>query len=241
LVRKQPATLAPVINLSKNKNDSEVSTTGGFIGTSSFNLPYSVIKPKETTTKRKVKHFSAFLSTDPEWQFEDEYDPLWPNDYEKALRELRDRRDKEAEEEESKRKILDERLVNNHQHSFCNLKYIVVIIGKKRKGTLVLHRHQVLLPVELEWKLLRHLRLLLLHPNHQMKPADLVTQADSRLQPPRLVVHLQRPGLWPNMDTKKDKVWERRSKEWQRLYRYEFEELLLISRELGDNLRVLNL
>lgn len=47
---------------------------------------------------------SAYLSSDPDWQWENEYDPMFPNEYDKALKELRERRDKEAEEDEEKRK-----------------------------------------------------------------------------------------------------------------------------------------
>lgn len=33
----------------------------------------------------------------------DEYDPLWPNEYEKVVKELRDNRDRESEKEEKRR------------------------------------------------------------------------------------------------------------------------------------------
>jgi hypothetical protein len=75
---------------------------------SSFILPYSV-----TTVSKKARGGGAglksafsscsFIAVDPEWQFDNEYDPYFPNEYEKALKELRERRDREAEEEEVKR------------------------------------------------------------------------------------------------------------------------------------------
>ncbi|XP_063888356.1 splicing factor 45-like isoform X1 [Scylla paramamosain] len=37
-------------------------------------------------------------SSDPEWRFINEYDPLWPNDYEKVVKDMRERRDREEEE-----------------------------------------------------------------------------------------------------------------------------------------------
>ncbi|XP_050729848.1 splicing factor 45-like [Eriocheir sinensis] len=37
-------------------------------------------------------------SSDPEWRFVNEYDPLWPNDYEKVVKDMRERRDREEEE-----------------------------------------------------------------------------------------------------------------------------------------------
>ncbi|KAK8753272.1 hypothetical protein OTU49_003650 [Cherax quadricarinatus] len=37
-------------------------------------------------------------SSDPEWKFINEYDPIWPNDYEKVVKEMREKRDREEEE-----------------------------------------------------------------------------------------------------------------------------------------------
>ncbi|XP_068209626.1 splicing factor 45 isoform X4 [Palaemon carinicauda] len=46
-------------------------------------------------------------SSDPEWKFLNEYDPLWPNDYEKVVKDMRERRDRE--EEEKRKKERDDR------------------------------------------------------------------------------------------------------------------------------------
>jgi splicing factor 45 len=71
-----------------------------------FILPYSVsISSKRGGGGGRHNRLSSYLSVDPDWQFENEYDPMFPNDYDKALKELRDRRDREAEEEEAKRKV----------------------------------------------------------------------------------------------------------------------------------------
>lgn len=38
-----------------------------------------------------------------DWNVDNEYDPLWPNEYEKVVKELRDNRDRESEKEEKRR------------------------------------------------------------------------------------------------------------------------------------------
>lgn len=38
-----------------------------------------------------------------DWNVENEYDPLWPNEYEKVVKDLRDSRDRESEKEEKRR------------------------------------------------------------------------------------------------------------------------------------------
>lgn len=100
--------MAPVIDLkakaASNSNDSDESSGIGGTASSSI-LPYSLTTTITRTDKKgKTRVISSYLSVDPEWQFDNEYDPLYPNDYERALREMRERRDKEAEENESRRK-----------------------------------------------------------------------------------------------------------------------------------------
>lgn len=115
LTRKNVSTLAPVIdlnfkannkanniNINESEQESKIATP--------FSLPYSVILPKETKKKKGSNRIiSTYLAVDPEWQFENEYDPVYPNDYDKAVKELRERRDREAEEEEARRRTDDDR------------------------------------------------------------------------------------------------------------------------------------
>jgi len=95
--------LAPVVDFKMKSAAREEDEDGsGMTITKSapFILPYSI-----SVTSRKSRNKSSYLSVDPDWQFENEYDPMFPNEYDKALKELRERRDREAEEEEAKRKI----------------------------------------------------------------------------------------------------------------------------------------
>lgn len=85
----------------KGKSNSAVSGNGS--SGPSFILPYQSVS-KKSRGNVSTKSLS-FIAVDPEWQFDNEYDPYFPNEYEKALRELRERRDKEAEEEEAKRRL----------------------------------------------------------------------------------------------------------------------------------------
>lgn len=102
--------MAPVVDLkakaaSSNNDSDDPSGSGGGTLTSSIILPYSLTTTITKTDKKgKTRVISSYLSVDPEWQFDNEYDPVYPNDYEKALKEMRERRDKEAEENESRRK-----------------------------------------------------------------------------------------------------------------------------------------
>ncbi|XP_063588149.1 splicing factor 45-like [Penaeus indicus] len=48
-------------------------------------------------------------SNDPEWKFINEYDPIWPNDYEKVVKDMRERRDREEEEKRKKEREERER------------------------------------------------------------------------------------------------------------------------------------
>ncbi|CAL8103219.1 unnamed protein product [Orchesella dallaii] len=105
--RKQPAgsRMSPVVDL-KAKAAANNDEEGGTSLSSAIILPYSLTTTITKTDKKgKSRVISAYLAVDPEWQFDNEYDPMYPNDYEKALKEMRDRRDKEAEESESKRRV----------------------------------------------------------------------------------------------------------------------------------------
>jgi len=113
LTRKNVSSLGPVIDFNKvskvpltNKDPDDDSSP---MPTPAFSIPYTLTMPKHTTKKKgSNRTVSAYLSVDPEWQFDDEYDPLWPNDFDKALKDMRERREKEAEQEEEKRKTQDD-------------------------------------------------------------------------------------------------------------------------------------
>ncbi|XP_069679771.1 splicing factor 45 isoform X2 [Periplaneta americana] len=91
-MRKSGATLAPVIDLKSKKEDEDSNSNSSF---GSYNSGKD----------------ARGIPRDTEWNFEGEYDPMWPNDYEKVVKDLRDirEREKEKEEEEKRRKNREDR------------------------------------------------------------------------------------------------------------------------------------
>nr|CAD7453899.1 unnamed protein product [Timema tahoe] len=89
-MRKSGATLAPVIDL-KSKKEEDDSNLNSNMGS------FQPVKEKEK---------------DSDWGVEDEYDPMFPNDYEKVVKELREIREKEKEKEDDdkRRRNREERL-----------------------------------------------------------------------------------------------------------------------------------
>ncbi|XP_045622288.1 splicing factor 45 isoform X2 [Procambarus clarkii] len=78
------AKLPPVIDLKSRREDDENTPPSFFQGQKEF--------ARTTGTAPYVG------SSDPEWKFVNEYDPIWPNDYEKVVKEMREKRDREEEE-----------------------------------------------------------------------------------------------------------------------------------------------
>ncbi|XP_071445362.1 splicing factor 45 [Hetaerina americana] len=96
--RKPGAVLPPVIDL-KSRKEEDDSNVQGFGSKDSSN---KTVAPANAQTTP---------SADLEWNGNEEYDPLWPNDYEKVVKELRERREREREreDEERRRKHKEER------------------------------------------------------------------------------------------------------------------------------------
>jgi len=92
-MRRSGVTLAPVIDLKSKKEDEDSNSSSSF---GSYN---------------SGKQDARGMPRDSEWNFEGEYDPMWPNDYEKVVKDLREIRDreKEKEEEEKRRKNREDR------------------------------------------------------------------------------------------------------------------------------------
>ncbi|XP_063221073.1 splicing factor 45 [Bacillus rossius redtenbacheri] len=99
-IRKSGATLPPVIDL-KSKKEEEDSNSNSSTG-AGFVVSFPPGKENRSTNQ---------LPKDAEWNVEDEYDPMFPNDYEKVVKDLRElrEREKEQEEEERRRKNREER------------------------------------------------------------------------------------------------------------------------------------
>jgi len=89
--RKATAVLAPVIDL-KSKGNRETEKEREDDGTTSTNSLSS-------GTGNSVVAGSEF-----DWNVVNEYDPMWPNEYEKVVKELRDIRDREHDQETEQRK-----------------------------------------------------------------------------------------------------------------------------------------
>lgn len=87
--------LAPVIDLKSKKEEDDI---------------YSFSK---TSSKPKLEGklpLTSVYSSEYDWNVIDEYDPLWPNEYEKVVKEMREHRDRDRDrdrdrsEKEEKRK-----------------------------------------------------------------------------------------------------------------------------------------
>ncbi|XP_042227133.1 splicing factor 45-like [Homarus americanus] len=78
--------LPPVIDLKSRREDDE-------------NTPPLLFPGQKQEFGRATSVNPSYVgSSDPEWKFINEYDPLWPNDYEKVVKEMREKRDREEEE-----------------------------------------------------------------------------------------------------------------------------------------------
>ncbi|XP_067002298.1 splicing factor 45 [Anabrus simplex] len=93
--RKSGVILAPVIDLKSKKDDDDSNSNSSF-----------------GSYTGKDKHaLQSQMPRDSDWNVEGEYDPMWPNDYEKVVKDLREirEREKEKEEEEKRRKNREDR------------------------------------------------------------------------------------------------------------------------------------
>lgn len=95
--------LAPVIDLkSKSANSASGNTPDSFYPNKRGS--------KRDRTRAKVSDFTGGLLplNDPNWTAQNEYDPLWPNDYHKIVAEMREsKRNVDAEDHHGKRRYLE--------------------------------------------------------------------------------------------------------------------------------------
>ncbi|KAF5287569.1 hypothetical protein FQA39_LY15898 [Lamprigera yunnana] len=85
------ASLAPVIDLKTKKEEEDI-----------FTSVTHTLKPKLEPTIPIIASVPTF-SSEYDWNVENEYDPLWPNEYEKIVKESRDNRDRDTEKEDKRR------------------------------------------------------------------------------------------------------------------------------------------
>ncbi|KAL3282876.1 hypothetical protein HHI36_006035 [Cryptolaemus montrouzieri] len=85
--QQRKVSLAPVIDLKSKKDDEDL-----------FHPMLS--KPK----KESISSVSGGVYTgEYDWNCVDEYDPLWPNEYEKVVKELRENRDRDNDKDDKRR------------------------------------------------------------------------------------------------------------------------------------------
>lgn len=83
-VRK--ASLAPVIDLKSKRDDDDL-----------HHLPFA--RPEN-----RLPILGGIYGSEFDWKVIDEYDPLWPNEYEKVVKEIREKRDVPSDRESERRK-----------------------------------------------------------------------------------------------------------------------------------------
>lgn len=92
--QQRKVSLPPVIDLKSKRDDDDI-----------YGLSKNLPKTKIDTKVALVGSSSAY-SSEYDWNVVDEYDPLWPNEYEKVVKEMREARDKDRDrgEKDEKRK-----------------------------------------------------------------------------------------------------------------------------------------
>lgn len=90
--QQRKVSLPPVIDLKSKKEEDDIYPN--------LNSPY--IKGKVEPILPIIPS-SGNYKQEYDWNVIDEYDPLWPNEYEKVVKELRENRDRDNEKEEKRR------------------------------------------------------------------------------------------------------------------------------------------
>lgn len=97
--KSNTSSLAPVIDLKGQRNDDD--------------RPPANFQPFKPSTPKDTQRQAGLITTtliptaksDMDWCFQGaEYDPMWPNDYDKAVRDLREMKDREREREDDERR-----------------------------------------------------------------------------------------------------------------------------------------
>lgn len=93
------ASLAPVIDLKSKKDDDIYPNLKPSTSTTST---FSVVVEREPPQFPIIPAVSV-LPSDYDWDVIGEYDPLWPNEYDKVVKELREQRERENEKQQDER------------------------------------------------------------------------------------------------------------------------------------------
>ncbi|CAH0557080.1 unnamed protein product [Brassicogethes aeneus] len=98
------ASLAPVIDLKAKQRDEEELFSPAFpqiVKPSKVEPVWPIISQTQTVTH--VSHPASTYGSEYDWNVVDEYDPLWPNEYEKVVKDMRDKRDKDRDKRDKDR------------------------------------------------------------------------------------------------------------------------------------------
>ncbi|KAB0798004.1 hypothetical protein PPYR_08997 [Photinus pyralis] len=90
--QSRKASLAPVIDLKSKKDEDDIFTS----------ITQTPIRTKIEPIVPVIPNIPSFAS-EYDWNVDNEYDPLWPNEYEKIVKELRDNRDRDTDKDEKRR------------------------------------------------------------------------------------------------------------------------------------------
>lgn len=95
-MRKSGVTLAPVIDLKSKKDDEDSNSNSSFgnynLGkvsfsdTCNFHMGITFRFCMTVDVLLQCWQDARGIPRDTEWNFEGEYDPMWPNDYEKVVK-----------------------------------------------------------------------------------------------------------------------------------------------------------
>lgn len=97
--RRPPTVLTPVIDLKSKKDEGDNTPPTIFIPKVCLCFSFQeLLLILSVFQERKQSAYSAVKEFD--WKIVNEYDPAWPNDYEKVAKDLKELREKEREKEE---------------------------------------------------------------------------------------------------------------------------------------------
>ncbi|CAG5095643.1 Similar to Rbm17: Splicing factor 45 (Mus musculus) [Cotesia congregata] len=101
--RKATTVLPPVIDLKSKASSRDAAAAAAAAAAAERDEDGSTVATNNTNVFTNQVVNSA-TTGEYDWNVINEYDPLWPNEYEKVVKELRDIRDKEYEQEAEQRK-----------------------------------------------------------------------------------------------------------------------------------------
>lgn len=90
--QQRKVSLPPVIDLKSKRDEDDIYP----------NTNASFHKPKIEPSIPIIPSVSG-IKTEYDWNVVDEYDPLWPNEYEKIVKELRENRDKDSDKDDKRK------------------------------------------------------------------------------------------------------------------------------------------